>query len=183
MKMTHEKLLSALKTSVCTFALVGFLSTNAAPAFAAAETKTTTQTSQQVEKSAQDKTAEKRKEIVSEAVAALDDTRTALKALDDKDSKKALSILQGVTGKLEIILARDPSLTLVPAGVDVVTYSIIGSPEDVRKMRNQAKDLLSEGKVQEARRLMQALASETDINTTNIPLVGVSARMMSTGWF
>lgn len=170
MKTTHEKLTNTLKAGVCAFALVGFLATNTAPAFAATETKATAHTSQQVEKSTQDKTAEKRKEIVSEAVSALDDTRAALKALDDKDSKKALSILQGVTGKLEIILARDPSLKLVPAGVTAVTYGVIASPEDVRKMRNQAEDLLNDGKIQEARRLLQVLASETDINTHNIPL-------------
>ena len=170
MKTTREKLSKTLKAGVCAFALVGFLATNTAPAFATAETKHSTQTSQQVEKITQDKTAEKRKEIVSEAVSALDDTRTALKALDDNDGKKALSILQGVTGKLEIILARDPSLKLVPAGVTTVTYGVIATPEEIRKMRNQAEDLLNEGKTQEARRLLQMLASETDINTSNIPL-------------
>lgn len=170
MKTTHKKLINKLKAGVCAFALAGFLATNTAPAFATAETKASTRTSQQVEKSTQDKTAEKRKEIVSEAVLALDDTRAALKALDDKDSKKALSILQGVTGKLEIILARDPSLKLVPAGVTAVTYGVIATPDDVRKMRSQAEDLLNDGKIQEARRLLQVLASETDINTSNIPL-------------
>jgi hypothetical protein len=171
MKTTHEKLINTLKAGVCAFALVGLFATNATPAFATTETKDTTQTSQQIEKNAQDKTAEKRREIVSEAVAALDDTRAALKALDDKDGGKALSILQGVTGKLEIILARDPGLNLVPAAVTAVTYGVIATPEDVRRMRGQAEDLLNEGKIQAARRLLQVLASETDINTSNIPLV------------
>jgi hypothetical protein len=128
------------------------------------------QPSKQVEKNTQAQTAEKRKEIVSEAFSALGDTHLALKALDENDSKKALSILQGVTGKLEIILARDPSLTLVPADLNVATYSIIATVDDVKKIRKQAVDLFGDGKVQEARRLMQSLASETDINTTNIPL-------------
>lgn len=170
MKTTHEKITRILKAGVCAFTLVGFLATNTAPAIAITGTETSTQASRQVEKSTQDKTAEKRKEIVSEAVAALEDTRAALRALDDKDSKKAMSILQNVTGKLEIILARDPSMKLVPAAVTAVTYGVIATPEDIRKMRNQAEDLLNEGKIQEARRLLQVLANETDINTSNIPL-------------
>lgn len=170
MKTTRKNLLNKLNASVCAVALMGMLATSSIPAFPANDAKVSSQTKQQIEKNTQDKTAEKRKEIVSEAVAALDDTRSALKALDEKDSSKALSILQDVTGKLEIILARDPSLTFVPAGVAAVTYSIVGPVDDVKKLRDQAKDLLDQGKIQEARHLMLSLASETDINTTNIPL-------------
>ena len=170
MKTTHENLLKKLNAGVCALAFTGVLLASTVTASAANDDKASAQTTQQVEKNTQAKTAEKRKEIVSEAVSALNDTRDALKALDDKDSQKALSVLQGVTGKLEIILARDPSLTLVPAGVNAVTYSIVGPLDDIKKMRDQAKNLLDDGKIQEARHLMQDLASETDINTTNIPL-------------
>ncbi len=169
MNTTNKKVRTRLKMSVCALALTGVLSINTFPAFAI-EIKTDTQASSQVEKNAQEKTAEKRKEIVSEAVSALNDTQSALKALDENDSKKALSILQGVTGKLEIILARDPSLKLVPAGVSAETYTVIGSVDNVKNMRDQAKQLLNDGNVQEARRLLQTLVSETDVNTINIPL-------------
>lgn len=39
MKATHEKLTNTLKAGVCAFALVGFLATNTTPAYATAETK------------------------------------------------------------------------------------------------------------------------------------------------
>jgi hypothetical protein len=172
----REKIAGKLKTGVCALALTSVMLTPVAGVCAGNDNVTSaikdgmSKSNTQAEKSTQEKTAEKRKEIVSEAVAALNDTREALKALDDKDTQKALSVLQGVTGKLEIILARDPGLTLVPAGVNAVSYSIIGSPDDIEKLKQQAKDLLNDGKIQEARHVLQNLASETDINTTNIPL-------------
>lgn len=170
MQTTQKNISLKLKAGVCAFALVATLGASVTSVYAANDDKAATTTGQQVQKSTQDKTAEKRREIVSEAVTALNDTREALKALDDKDSKKALSILQETTGKLEIILARDPSLKLVPAAVNVSTYSVIATPDDVQKLRDQTKSLLDSGKIQEARHLMMGLASETDINTTNIPL-------------
>ena len=38
------------------------------------------------------------------------------------------------------------------------------------KIRDQVKTLLDAGRIQQARHIMMGLASETDINTTNIPL-------------
>ena len=51
------------------------------------------------------KTTDKRKEIVSEAVSTLRETQDALKLLDDGKSKEALYAVERATGKLEIILA------------------------------------------------------------------------------
>lgn len=118
----------------------------------------------------QDQTAEKRKQITAEALAAVSETRNALKALDEGKKDDALAALEMTTGKLELILARDPQLTLAPTNVNEVTTSVLADTDKVRQFRREAQRLLDDGQVQAARHLLQGLASETVIRVTNIPL-------------
>ena len=170
MNTTHERLMNTFKTGVCVLAFAAILAAPATAFGAEAAKDVSAKADTQVEKDAQDQTAEKRKEIVAEAVAALNETRAALKALDDKNGKEALSALERATGKLEIILARDPALALAPTGVSAATYDVLATLDAIHDARDKAEDLLEDGRVQEARRLMRGLASETVISTTNIPL-------------
>ncbi len=123
-----------------------------------------------VEETKQEKTAEKRKEILSEATSAINETRKALKMLDEKKTKEALEALEKASGKLQIILAREPELALAPAGVNTVTYDVFSNIAAINVIRDRAEDALEDGRLQEARRLIRNLASETVINVTNIPL-------------
>jgi len=118
----------------------------------------------------QDQTAEKRKQITAEAIAAVGETRNALKALDEGKKDDALAALEKTTGKLELILARDPQLVLAPTNVNEVTTSVIADTDKVRQFRREAQRLLDSGEVQAARHLLQGLASETVIRVTSIPL-------------
>jgi hypothetical protein len=125
-------------------------------------TKATTETQEQM--------AAKRKQITAEAMAAVSETRNALKALDDNKKDDALAALEKATGKLDLILARDPSLVLAPTNVSEVTTSLLADAAKVREIRNMAEGFLAAGQVQAARHLLQALASETIISVSNIPL-------------
>lgn len=116
------------------------------------------------------KTSTKRKEIVAEAVLSLRETQDALKALDEGKNKQALAALERATGKLEIVLARDPQVALVPIDVRVVTSDIYGSLDQVKHAREEAERLLKDGQVQEARAILKDLASETVISTSNLPV-------------
>lgn len=118
----------------------------------------------------QSQTEDKRKTLMADATSAIQETQAALKHLDDGKTKDALSALERATGKLDIILARDPALELAPAGVSVVTYDIQGGLDAVNKLRRQAEDFMDAGQLQEARRLLKNLASETVISVNNIPL-------------
>jgi hypothetical protein len=118
----------------------------------------------------QSQTEEKRKILLGDATGAIQDTQAALKHLDESKTKEALAALERATGKLDIILARDPKLELAPAAVGVVTYDVQGGLDAVKKVRQQAEDFIADGRLQEARRLLKNLASETVISVTNIPL-------------
>jgi len=129
-----------------------------------------TKEKEKVEETKQNQTAEKRKQILSEATKAISRTREALKRLDEKKAKEALELLEKATGKLEIILARDPELALAPAGVTSATYDVFTDIASINVIRDRAEDALEDGRLQEARRLIRNLASETVISITNIPL-------------
>ncbi len=116
------------------------------------------------------KSADKRKEIVSEAVSTLRETQDALQALDHGKNKEALAALERATGKLEIVLARDPKIALVPIDVKVETTNVLASVDAIRNARQQAQTFLANGRVQAAREVLNHLRSETVISTTNLPM-------------
>ncbi len=118
----------------------------------------------------QGQVADKRKQITSEAVSAIDETRTALKCLDENKKDKAIQALERATGKLDLILARDSNLALAPNRVSEATYDVYADLDKVKAARKEAKDLLAQGKLPEARQILDALRSETVISVSNIPL-------------
>lgn len=123
------------------------------------------------------KSTDKRKEIVSEAVSTLRETQDALKALDEGNNKEALACLEKATGKLEIVLARDPKTALVPLDVKAVTSDVYGSLDAIKNARQEAEKLLRDGQVQAARAVLMNLCSETVISTTNLPMATYPAAL------
>jgi hypothetical protein len=118
----------------------------------------------------QSQTEDKRKALMSDATNAIQETQAALKQLDENRPPDALAALERATGKLEVILARDPKLELAPAGVSVVTYDVQGGLDAVKQVRKQAEDLIDAGRLQEARHLLKGLASETVVSVNSLPL-------------
>lgn len=108
------------------------------PALAQSPDSTSSQQMQEdravVQDSVQDEASrqldEKRKALLADAAAALAETEKALEALDGDDSWKALESLALATGKLELIVARDPELALAPVGSisSAATSSAIWKP-------------------------------------------------------
>jgi len=116
------------------------------------------------------KTSENRQKIVDEAVAALNETKNALAALDAKKKADAIAALEKVVGQLEIIIARDPELAFAPIDVRATTYDLYASLKTIEQAKKEVEDLLENGQVQKARVLLQSLASEIVISVVNLPL-------------
>ncbi len=123
-----------------------------------------------VDKASGAKAEEKRKAILEDAIAAISETQKALVALDENKPKDALKALETATGKLELLLARDPALALAPVAVEVRTYDLLARPETVKAVVKEAESYLEDGEVQKARGLLANLASEIVFTTTSIPL-------------
>ena len=128
-----------------------------------AKPEVVTEVQPEVQKETDSQAADKRKQVLDEAVSALSLTKSALAALDGKDTARALASLAEVTGKLELIVAREPTLALAP----------------VEAMTDEALDALKHGEVQQARHVLALLASEIVITVTNIPLASYPAAVKS----
>lgn len=167
--MSHllNKATSLLATATLAFAMVA-----GSPAWGAdsAGNDAKSEVEQKVDEATQEQTSEKRDQILQEASDAIGETQKALKALDEEAPEKALSALERAAGKLEIILAREPELALAPSDVSAVTIDVLADLDSIDALREAAEDALEDGRLQDARRLIEDLASETAINVTNIPL-------------
>ncbi len=134
-----------------------------------------TEVQPEVQKETDSQAADKRKQVLDEAVSALALTKSALAALDEKESARALATLAEVTGKLELIVAREPTLALAPVDVRTIVHDLFANTETVEAMTDEALDALKHGEVQRSRRVLALLASEIVITVTNIPLASYPA--------
>lgn len=125
----------------------------------------------------QQKVTEKRKEILQDATMAMNQTKNALKMLDEGNKKGAIDALESATGKLELIVAREPKLSLAAFDYNVETREILNDLKSVKKIKDQAEDLLEDDRVQEAAALLANLKSEMVISVANIPLATYPAAM------
>jgi hypothetical protein len=114
--------------------------------------------------------AEKRATLLNDAQAALEMTQDALAQLDKGDTKAALAVLAQVTGKLDLVVARDPKLSLAPVSVTTSFFDLYATPDAVKADVKVAKDSLSNNQVQIARGLLRDMASEADIHVAELPL-------------
>ena len=134
-----------------------------------------TEVQPEVQKETDSQAADKRKQVLDEAVSALALTKSALAALDEKESARALATLAEVTGKLELSVAREPTLALAPVDVRTIVHDLFANTETIEAMTDEALDALKHGEVQRARRVLALLASEIVITVTNIPLASYPA--------
>lgn len=157
--------LGGLGLAIPTFAVESGL-----PAKPQAQSEATQSVQSKVDKQTVDAVAEKRKKLIADATAALAETHKALKALENKKNAEALKALAEVTGKLDLIVARDPKLAQAPVDVEVVTYDVLANLDAIKETIKDAKTYLNDGEIQKARPLVANLASEIQYRTIHIPL-------------
>jgi hypothetical protein len=147
-----------------------FAADSALPAKPQAQSEASQSVQSKVDKQSADAAAEKRKKLFADATAALAETHKALKALENKKPDAALKALEEATGKLDLIVARDPKLAQVPVETEVVTYDLLTDLDTIKKVIKEAKTYLNDGEIQKARPLVANLASEIQYRTLHLPL-------------
>jgi hypothetical protein len=107
--------------------------------------------------------------LVAEAIAAMQETRRAIDAIDAGDEEAALAGLEQAIGKLEILLAREPKLSRAPldSWTQVVNFVDPGAVDDQRRM---VEELVDEGNFPAARIALEDMASEIRVTTVSLPL-------------
>ena len=143
---------------------------SALPAKPQAQSEASQSIQPKVDKQTADAAAEKRKKLFADATAALAETHKALKALENKNNEAALKALAEVTGKLDLILARDPKLAQTPVATEIVTYDLLSNLDTIKSVIQEAKAHFNDGEIQKARPLVANLASEIQYRTHHSPL-------------
>jgi hypothetical protein len=111
-----------------------------------------------------------RKEIVKEAADAARATTTALAALNKKQPKQAQAALQVAAGNLNLLLARDPTLGMLPIDFQVQVFEGVSNLKTIKKLEDELEDLIDDKHYQSARPIVDSLVDEIRVTTVFLPL-------------
>ena len=106
-----------------------------------------------------------------DAMAAIDDTREAVDAIAADDKDKAMSAIENATGKINILLARNPATALLPIDVTVEVIDLAPlNDKDVKRLIAAAEAAVTLHDFPTGRLLLYNLTSELRVRTFNLPL-------------
>ena len=119
------------------------------------------------------KRAEQKAELTmdKEAIAAVEETTKAVKAIAEIKKDEALPTIERAIGKINVLLARNPATALIP--VSTAVEVIEGAPLDLKTIRARAKaaeDAVEDKDYPTARVLLDGLTSEIRVRTSHLPL-------------
>ena len=123
-----------------------------------------------VQEAKNDYVEQKDRTVSNEAVEAVNLVIEVIEHLQDKNKEEALATIEKVLGKLEVLIARDPDLQLVPVNVQEQIIDFPGTVDDIIEIKKVVKELIDKGELQKARDIMMHLASELDIIITALPI-------------
>lgn len=129
------------------------------------------QSQQEIEQERQKATNEAQSSLDRDAIAALEETRNAINAIDQENTQETIQSLERATGKLDILLARYPELALVPVSTQITIIDL--APRDfdlIEPIRDEAKRAVNEEDFPTGRALLHNLVSEIRTSTVNLPL-------------
>ncbi len=114
----------------------------------------------------------KARNVFSEALQAIAYTDKAIVLLSAKkpNTKEALSILKEAETKLERFLSTHKNLSMLPVDQQIVVVSFGGTYSDAKHMLEKARKMLDEGRVQDARYIIDQLTDEIDVVNTYLPI-------------
>ncbi len=116
-------------------------------------------------------------QLIKEAIRAIQYTQDALIYLNNKKTNKAKESLKKAVGELAVVLNSPNAPYLLPVDVQINAYQFVGDVKKIKTLTSQAKDLLKENKIPQAREILNSLRSEIDIKTVNLPLATYPAAL------
>jgi hypothetical protein len=108
--------------------------------------------------------------IIEEAAEAIENTYVAIKAINDNDKKKALEAMEKATGKLELLVARNPNVALLPIDATAETRDLVADLKTIKALKKVAEEAIEDDYLQVAREAIGDLVSEMEISTISVPL-------------
>jgi hypothetical protein len=124
-----------------------------------------------VEKERKQAEDEAGKSLDRDAIAAIAETQKAIDAIASNKSDQALAAIERATGKINILLARNTAIALIPVSADVDV--IDAAPHDIKLIKvlgQHASAAVVAKDYPAARVLLDALTSEIRVRTYDLPL-------------
>jgi len=104
----------------------------------------------------------------------LDGYRDVMKAIrllkQDGKEEEGIKLLQEATGKLDVAIAADPSLSLVPIDTNVSIFALTTTADLVKTETDVVIDLLKDHKIQTARVILEPMKDEMVVSHTYLPM-------------
>ena len=111
------------------------------------------------------------KTLDKDAIAAIEQTVQAIDSIAAGKSADALKGIEEATGKVNIVLARNPELALIPVSVEALIIDTAPRDiDDIEKLGDAADKAILVDDFPTARALLGALRSEVRVRTYNLPL-------------
>ncbi len=107
--------------------------------------------------------------LTKEALSTIGKTQSVLKDIIDGKKDKAIKKGKELIGDLEVLLAKDPSLALLPIDVSYQKEELVTDIETVRNIVKEAKEAIKKGYYRFASDLLKDMRSEMVISTYLIP--------------
>ena len=127
---------------------------------------------QQTEAEKEQTITELEQRLVQEAVSAIEETKQAIAAIEKNENEAAIKAIEQAIGQLDVILARDPDLALLPTDYEIAIVNMgLDNQKTIKDTRKGIKAAINYGDFSQARRLLNSLASEIRVIVTNLPLV------------
>jgi hypothetical protein len=131
-----------------------------------------------IEQRRRDAEQQAEKTLDKDAISAIDETQKAVKAIAEGKKDEAIAALERATGKINLLVARNPQTALLPVALRVDVIDV--APRDVKAIRSVVKateKAMSDRDYPEARVLLQNLISEIRVRTYNLPLATYPSAM------
>ena len=122
---------------------------------------------------------EEQRQIVKEALDAAKATQKALLALQNNQPKQALAALQVASGNLHLLIARDPSLGMLPIDIQIQVLEGVNDLKIIKKLEDELDDLIDDKRYQAARPIIDSLVDELRVTTVYLPLATYPAAIDS----
>ena len=121
---------------------------------------------------------EAKQTLDQDAIAAVGLTGAAIKSIAANKKDEALTSIESATGKINILLARNPASALIPVSVDVLVIDTApADPKVIDQIVQRATDATKHRDLPVARILLASLVSELRIRTTSLPLATYPAAL------
>ena len=111
------------------------------------------------------------KTLDTDAIAAIEQTVQAIDSIAAGKTADALKGIEEATGKVNIVLARNPELALIPVSVEALIIDTAPRDiDDIEKLADAADKAILVDDFPTGRALLGALRSEVRVRTYNLPL-------------